>query len=253
MIYYWSVLSNTKKIGVAILLFAGTLNAQDLSSRLLQPASYRPKETTTLQQLIEVAQHYRIPMGIEWIQETETETKSLPEPIKRGTVNDLIAAILQNAPGYVAQQRDGVLQIAKTNFLDKPDNFLNLRIPEFEIQDANVFDAKAMLRNRIDLTLHPDRAGYGSNGGYGYGTPRDDDFEKRNITFAGNELTVREILTKIVAGNGNALWVVQFSPSEKMSGTSFRAQISLYDGKTVPDFSWHFMPLAHNKENSVEK
>jgi hypothetical protein len=241
------------KIGVVLLLLASTLNAQDLSSRLAQPAGYQPKATTTLQQLIEVAQHYRIPMGIEWIQESKDDTDPLPEPVKRSTVNDLIAAILQNAPGYVAQQRNGVLQIAKMDFLDKPENFLNLRISEFELQDANMFGAKSQLRNSIDLELHPNRAGYGSNGGYGYGVPRDDDFDKRNITFAGNDLTVREILTKIAAANGNALWVVQFSPSQKLAGTSFRAQISLYDGKTVPDFFWHFLPLATNKENSVAK
>jgi hypothetical protein len=241
------------RLSTAILLLASTVNAQDLSSRLSQPASYQPKATTALQQLIEVAQHYRIPMGIEWIQETKEESDPLPEPVKRSTVNDLIAAILQNAPGYVAQQRDGVLQVAKTDFLDKPENFLNLRISEFEIQDAHIFDAKSLLRNLIDLQLHPNREGYGSNGGYGYGVPRDDGFEKRNITFAGNDLTVREILTKIAAANGNALWVVQFSPSQKMSGTSFRAQISLNDGKVVPDFNWHFLPLATNKGNAVEK
>ncbi len=234
------------------LLFATTLNAQDLSTRLSQPANHQPKATTTLQQLIEVAQHYRIPMGIEWIEETKTETAPLPEPIKRGTLNDLIAAILQNAPGYVAQQRDGVLQIAKTDFLDKPENFLNLRISEFEIQDSDIFTAEALLRKSIILELYPGR-GHGSNGGYGYGVPRDDGFDKQNITFAGNDLTVREILTKIVAANGNALWVVQFNASQKMSGTSFRTQMSLYDGKTVSVFYWHFFPLTKIKEKSVEK
>ena len=240
------------KIALAILLLASTLNAQDLSTRLSQPATYQPKATTTLQQLIEVAQHYRIPIGIEWIEETNTDTEPRPEPINRGTVNDLIAAILRKSPGYVAQQRDGVLHIAKTEFLDKPENFLNVRLSEFQIQDANVFDAKFLLRSSIDMELHPDR-GHGSNGGYGYGVPRDDGFDNKNITFAGNDLTVREILTKIVTANGNALWVAQFSLSHKMAREPFRAQISLSDGKTVPDFHWHFLPLATNKENSVEK
>jgi hypothetical protein len=78
------------RLSTAILLLASTVNAQDLSSRLSQPAVYQPKATTTLQQLIEVAEHYRIPMGIEWIQETKEESDPLPEPVKRSTVNDLI-------------------------------------------------------------------------------------------------------------------------------------------------------------------
>ena len=227
--------------GIAVvLLLAASLNAQDLSTRLSQPADYQPKATTTLQQLIDVAQHYRIPMGIEWIQETKTEPVPPPEPAKR-TVNDLIAAILQNSPGYIAQQRDGVLQIAKTDFVDRPENFLNLRFSEFHIQDANVIDAEAQLRMFIFMKLNPGR-GYG--GGYGYGMPRDDGFDKSNLTFAGNDLKVRDILNKIAAGNGNALWVVVFSPSQKMADTSFRAQVSLNDGQTLPVFHWQFLPLT---------
>lgn len=231
------------RLGAVVLLLATSLNAQDLSSRLSQPAGYQPQAMTTLQQLIEVAQHYRIPMGIEWIRESKTDPSPLPEPVKARTVNDLVAAILQNSPGYVAQQRDGVLQIAKTDFLDKPENFLNLRISEFALQDSNVFDAEFSLRACIRMTLHPDR-GHGSNGGYGYGVPRDDGFDKLNLTFAGNDLKVREILNKIAAGNGNALWVVQFHPSQKMAGRSFRAQTSLNDGQTLDDFHWKFLPLT---------
>ena len=228
--------------GIAVvLLLATSLNAQDLETRLSQPADYQPKATTTLQQLIEVAQHYRIPMGIEWIQETKTDAVSLPEPVKPRTVNDLINVILQQSHGYIAQQSDGVLQIAKTDFVDRPENLLNLRFSEFHLQDANVLDAEARLRMYIFMKLNPGR-GYG--GGYGYGVPRDDGFDKSNLTFAGNDLKVREILNKIVAGNGNALWVVLFSPSEKISGTSFRAQISLNDGQTLSDFHWQFLPLT---------
>src|SRR5829696_1608573 len=104
--------SNIFAILAVIFLLTSTLNAQDLSSRLSQPANYRPTASTTLQQLIEVAQHYRVPMGIEWVGDTKKEAVPLPETIRAPTVNDLINAILQNAHGYVAQQRDGVLHIA---------------------------------------------------------------------------------------------------------------------------------------------
>jgi hypothetical protein len=227
-----------------IICLAVTLKAQDLPRQLSQPGSYQPKAMTTLQQLIEVAQHYRLPMGIEWVQETKTETETapLPEINQRRTVNDLINAILENSHGYVAQQRDGVLHIAKTDFLDSRENFLNLRLGTFELQNSDVFGAQFLLRTSIRLRLDPERSGY--NGGYGHGTPRDDGFDKQNITFAGNNLSVREILNKIVVANDNALWVVQFSPSQKMSDQPFRAVISLNDGQTMPDFHWQFIPLS---------
>jgi hypothetical protein len=229
--------------GLALIcLLASTLEAQDLSSRLSQPANYRPKAMTTLQQLIEVAQHYRIPMGIEWVQDTKTETAPQPETTRAATANDLINAILQNAPGYVAQQSDGVLHIAKTDFLGKRENFLNLRISQFQLDNSDVFGAQFLLKGSIRHRLHPEGSGY--NGGYGHGTPRDDGFDKPNITLAGNNLSVREILNKVVVGNGNALWVVQFSASHKMSEYPFRAVVSLNDGQTLAGFHWHFIPLA---------
>ena len=231
------------KLSVTMFLLASTLHAQDLSSRLSQPANYQPKATTTLQQLIEVAQHYRIPMGIEWIHETKTEDAPLTETIKPRTVNDLITAILNRSPGYLAQQRDGVLQIVKTDFLDKRENFLNLRLSTFELDNENIFGAEHYLSLHIKMELHPDR-GYG--GGFGYGGDRDDGFDKHNITLAGNDLTVREILNKIVITQGNALWVVQFSPSQKMADEPFRAQVSMHDNQTQPDFYFHFIALGRS-------
>ena len=232
------------KLSVAMFLLASTLNAQDLSSRLSQPASYQPAATTTLQQLIEVAQHYRIPMGIEWIHDPKAEATPLPETIKPRTVNDLLAAILSHSPGYVARQSDGVLQVAKTDFLDKRENFLNLRLSTFEVQTVNLFGAQFELRLGIRKELYPERYANGHVGGYGYGSERDDGFDKENVTIAGNDLTIREILNKIAVANGNALWVVQFSPSQKISGQPFRAQISLNDNQTVPDFHWQFIALG---------
>ena len=124
----------------------------------------------------------------------------------------------------------------------KRENFLNLRISEFQIQNSDVFGAQFLLQTMVRLSLNPEQSGY--NGGYGHGTPRDDGFDKPNITFAGNNLSVREILNKIVAGNGNALWVVQFSASQKMSEYPFRAVVSMNYGQTLSAFHWHFIPLA---------
>lgn len=229
------------RLSAVIFLLANTLHAQDLSSRLSQPANYQPKATTTLQQLIEVAKHYRIPMGIEWIHETKTEDAPLSETIKPRTVNDLITAILNHSPGYFAQQRDGVLQIVKTDFLDKRENFLNLRLSTFALENENIFGAEQHLWLYIKMKLHPDR---GFGGGYSYDPGRDDGFDKHNITLAGNDLTVREILNKIVIAQGNALWVVQFSPAQKMAAEPFRAQVSLHDNQTQPDFHFHFIALG---------
>jgi hypothetical protein len=121
-------------------------------------------------------------------------------------------------------------------------NFLNLRIQEFSLSNANLIDASHKLRLAISLSQSP---GLNYGGGYGYGTPRDDGFDKNNISFSGQNLTVREILTKIAVANGNALWIVRLIPSQMMTNYSFFVQGPLSDEyRNATSFIWQFIPLG---------
>jgi hypothetical protein len=60
--------------------------------------------------------------------------------------------------------------------------------------------------------LYPDEYKYGHNGGYGGGYP--DVFWKENITFAGRDLTIRDILSGIAEKSGDALWIVRLKADE---------------------------------------
>ena len=94
----------------------------------------------------------------------------------------------------------------------------------------------------ISLSLSP---GLNYGGGYGYGTPRDDGFDKNNISFSGRNLTVREILTKIAVANGKALWIVRLIPSQMMTNYSFFVQGPLSDeSRNATNFIWQFIPLG---------
>ncbi|HXG63489.1 MAG TPA: hypothetical protein VNO70_00180 [Blastocatellia bacterium] len=222
----------------ATLLLQGLTCGQSLNSKLLQEASFVPKSTLAVDQLIEVAQHYQIPMGIEWIEQPGTNAPLLPQK-KPKTVRDLLAAILQQSPGYRMKAIDGVLHIYNQKFVTDQRNFLNLRIPEFRLDRANVFDANARLRLQIKMTLHPELYARGWNGGYT--SPPGHTLDVENITFSGRNLTVREILSKISAANGNTLWVVFLDPSKRMAGERFYASGSVSGEAT--DFHWRFIPL----------
>ena len=225
-----------------ILIVKGLIYGQSLDSRLLQKASFVPKSTSALDQLIEVAHHYEIPMGIEWIDRPDAKVLTLPQS-KRTSVQRLITAILRQSPGYRLKVADGVVHIANKTFVGDPRNFLNLRISEFRVKEGNVFDADASLRLGITMTLHPERYARGWNGGYGYGAGGV--FDVRNITLFGRNLIVRQILNKIIAANGNALWVVQLNPSRMMNAEpSFFAQE--YESQ---DFRWQFIPLQKSRDN----
>ena len=232
---------------VVSLFLLSVVQGQDLPARLSQQTVYSPKAATTLHQLIEVAQHYRIPMGIEWVHSSEKEELPLSRPIGPTTVQNLIFSILQRSPGYVAEQREGVLHIAKAELFAAPKNFLNLRILKFEVRNENIFGAEALLRQSIRMTRHPERYAQGHVSGFGYGVPRDDELDKPTITFSGRDLTVREILNRIAAASGNVVWVVKLIPAQRMASEPFFAQASLIDNRPMPDFHWKFIPFKSTK------
>jgi hypothetical protein len=220
-----------------VILIPEIVFAQSLESKLSQKADYVPMANSTREQLIDLAQHYKIPMGIEWIDDDADKPK--PSTLNaQPTVMAMLQSILKGAPGYTAHIKNGVVGISNPSFADNPHNFLNLKLAEYNISNDNVFGATAALRHQIRKTLHPERYARGSNGGYGYGVPRDDNFDLNNISLSGKNLTVRDVLNMIVGTNGNALWIVDLIPSRMMKNEPFFAQ------SAQTDFNWQIIPLG---------
>ena len=147
----------------------------------------------------------------------------------------LLRLILQSAPDYSLTVAEGVVNVSDSRYATDSRNFLNLRMREFSLTKANVYGAEFELRYRIHATLHPERYAGGMNGGYGYGFPAEDGLDVNNIAFTGKDLTVRNILDRIILGNGNTLWVVNIAPSRMMEKEPFFAQ---FDSKQEGDFAW---------------
>ncbi|HYJ47236.1 MAG TPA: hypothetical protein VEV81_11555, partial [Pyrinomonadaceae bacterium] len=77
-----------------------------------------------------------------------------------------------------------------------------------------------------------------------------DVFWKKNITFSGEDLTIREILTRIIEESGNALWVVQLSRSEFAGKRPKWVGIPLDDhGHSPLNTRWRFLPLSEERSN----
>ena len=210
---------------------------QSLELKLAQKPDYMPLATSPREQLIEVAQHYKIPMGIEWT--NEVDEKMEPSALAaQPTVISMLQSILKRVPGYTAEVKDGVVSIKSASLAANSQNFLNLTLPEYNISNDNVFGAEATLRGQILRTLHPERYLRGSNGGYGYGVPRDDSFDLKKISISGKNLTVRDVLNLITSTNGNALWIVDMILSKKMRNEPFFAQ------PCQNDFCWKIIPLS---------
>lgn len=178
----------------------------DLGAKLAQEANFIPGRGPAVDQLIEVAKHFNIPMGIEWA-ESASVVNPPPSLARGATVQELIDAILQPTPGYQLTLENGVLQIRSLALATDPRSLLNLRLSKFSVKNRTLFEARSALRLAVEMTLYPDEytEGYISDSG----SPSGHVFDLKNITFHCSNLTVREILNHLIKASGNALWVAR--------------------------------------------
>jgi hypothetical protein len=213
--------------------------SQTIDSKLRQKlASYDSEKTTPLQQLIELGQHLSIPMGIEWINEPE-EKPVRPIHLTNTTPRAVLSNILAQKEGYRLTLEEGLVHISHRSFADDQLNFLNLRFPQYSVKDTSLREADYWLGIAIKRLLHPHR---NMGGGLG-GVSLEKDFNVRNLSFWGNDLTVRQVLSKLVLAHGRSLWVVRLNPTLLMEGEPFYASGTSSDGKGSPDFVWDLLPL----------
>lgn len=221
---------------------------QTLSASLEQQTNFLPQTATPVEQLVEVAQHFKIPMAIEWLERSDANPKSAVR-FSGGSVSQLVDAILQQSPEHQLAVEDRMLRIFSPAVVSHPYNFLNLQVARFQVTNESLFGAEAMLRTRINMLLYPElyRHGYGG----GYGGASDSAFWVRNISISAQDLTIREILTKIAKANGNAGWVVRLT-TEEMAGAKPK-----WDAVPINDYGhspinarWRFIALNERPANA---
>lgn len=196
----------------------------------------------SFEQLVEIAKRYKIPMGIERVDE-DGKDSSREQATDRElrvsglSVLSLIDEILKQIPGYQASVADGVLLIGKPDIMSSARSFLNLRIPQYKVSDENVYGAEFQLRLAIDLTLEPEKYSRGYNGGHGH--PPGTVFDVNNININVNNATVREIMSEIIRQNGHGMWSVHLAPANTKPEAPYFAQ----DDWQISGFQWRFIPL----------
>jgi hypothetical protein len=222
---------------------SGKQGGSDLEAKLARKADFVPSDKSTLDRLVAIAKHYEIPMGIEWIGGTGSEDLEVPASAVPATptVRDLLTAIVSRLPDYQFTVQNGVVHIAPPVFAVRSDNYLNLMIEDFAVDNDTLFGAAHDLRLAIDMTLHPKEY----EGGYagGYGNNPDHVFAKKRFSYKSDDLTVRQILDGLAKANGNALWIAEFDRED------FAPQVNLNTAGPVKDKSedskprWRFVPL----------
>ena len=229
-------------------LSSPVIYAQTLKERLEQQTGFIPRNSSPAEQLIEVAQGFKIPMAIEWLERTNEQSKPTLT-LKRRSVLDLIKAIVEQSAEHQLIVEDRILYIYPPAVVSHPFNFLNLRVKNFDVKDESLFGAQDVLRMHLNMMLYPELYKNGYGGGYGGGYPHA--FWKKNITFSGHDLRIREILNKIVEESGNALWVVKLNPDEFAGDKPKWVGVPINNNGHSPlNSRWRFIPLSEERSNN---
>jgi hypothetical protein len=224
---------------------------ESLEEKLATTTEYAPKAVAPVDQLVEVAQKFKIPMGIEWVEMTGAATRDKPIAAKKRSVRELIEEIVSVSPGYRIEVDDGLVRIYSPAAAVHPFNFLNIRLDDYSVKKDDLFAAEDKLRWAIRFTVEPEKYRNGYGGGYGHGG--NDVFEIPKFSVSGTDITIREVLNRIALAQGNALWVAT------INGADFEDDEPRWKRKSVDagDFpitsAWRFFPLAGIAELAKER
>ena len=239
---------------IFILLFltgavACPVAGQTLDERLTQQTDFIPQAASPPDQLIEVGRKFQIPLAIEWLDEKEEVVALRPLSFRHGSVRQLIESIVQRSPQHQFLVDERIVHVHSSIAYDHPLNFLNLQISSFGVKDESLLGAEAGLRHSINQLLYPELYKNGWGGGYGCGCPPE--FWKRNITFSGSNLTIRQVLNSIVEESGKFLWVVRLNRKELSGDKPKWLGVAINESGHSPlNTRWRFILLGEERSKN---
>lgn len=169
-----------------------------------QVASFDIQDLNMIDALLHLGQEQQVPIGIEYI-----DAAAFRRRITLHARNSTVGSLLDNithGQGYGWSVQDGVVMVTHDGEPRGHKNLLDIRIPEFAIDKEITLQAASLkLLGALYWAVNPHSTGI--VGDYPSGNPnfRVAPLRMRNVT-------VRQILNRIVSQRGNGAWVVQQPP-----------------------------------------
>jgi hypothetical protein len=187
--------------------------SENLEAKLNKPLTdYKLGVTNFVEALIRVGSEFQIPMGIAWMKPTGAVAE-VPFAWKQATVREVIESIVRTEPGYKVEVSGGVVHILSPRLIPESQNFLDLRIKQFEVVNGYTDLALLKLHDLINPSKHS-----GFSVGAEPGEPK--------ITLKLRDATVADILDALVLGSARKVWVVAFSNDPNPTAAGFRRTLT---------------------------
>ncbi len=184
--------------------------------------------------LLEVGNKFEIPMGISCVR-----TDSLMKPVrlhwKGVTVQRVVEDIVRTQPLYEVNIKNAVVHIRPRGLVPRRENFLRLKVSQFEVENQVAELASRRLAQIVTLTVSPPkppRGGQTTGGTLGSQLTETDDPE---VSIRLRNATVEDVLDNISVGSPFKVWLVTFAGTGNVTPTGFRRTVSPLTGKAIPD------------------
>lgn len=219
----------------------------DLDQRLNSTAkNYNISADNLLQALARVSADFHLRMGIEW-EASSTPYHNVMLKYDKVTPMQVIQDLVALEPLYVFSIANGVVHVRRSTVYDDRRNFLNLHIDSFDVSQEYVFHASNRLNhlvfkltNQSQAAEDDPRAGCAGSFAVGAGD--------HTASFQLTDVTVRDILDKLVVSAGYNMWLVTFPELKSTTPNGFFKTLSL-DGSNLPDDSgpmWYLLVPGHD-------
>src|SRR5258705_12861891 len=127
--------------------------AESLEEKLSTVTDYVPKAIAPVDQLVEVARRFKIPMRIEWVERAGPATPAKTPPSGKRSVRKLIEEIVSVSPEYRVEVDRGLLRIYSPTEAVHPFNLLNILLESYSVNEGDLFDAENQLGWALSLRL----------------------------------------------------------------------------------------------------
>jgi hypothetical protein len=191
--------------------------------------SYDVTASSFVDALIKVADRFKIPMGIEWVR-TPSAMKPVRLSWKTATVQGVVQDIVHTQPGYELQVRNGVVHVQPRGMVSGRENFLRLRIPQFDIQNQVAELASRRLGQLVTAVVTPPKPIRG-----GIGSSQLTEVDDPEISISLKNVSAEDVLDCIALASPFKVWLVTFAEAGNATPTGFRRTVSPLTGKAIPD------------------
>jgi hypothetical protein len=223
--------------------------ASSIEEKLKVETDFLPAASRPVDQLVEIARRFKIPMAIEWVETADNTESSNDLQAANRTVKSLIHLVIGS--GYVARIQNGLLHIYSPAVASHPFNFLNIRLNYFDVNHGDLFEAVDRLRWGIRFTLEPEDSRDCYLSSYGHGA--NDVFEIPKFSIHASNLTVRQALNRIAKAQGNALWLARIKKSHLNRNKPYWKTNGADGGEFPITAGWNFLPLSDLSELARER